>query len=441
MKRIKIPVIFLLMVFLLTACTPPAAQTPPSPSSAAKTPAISGALTPSPRPSPSAAVSAAPQTQNAPEPTPTPIPVSSVAFEASVELRKGTEYPLHVQVLPRDATRQSVFWASSDPSVVSVSETGLLYGVGGGTASVTATASNGVTGTCLVTVTVPVDSLRFDAEEVTLNRDDTLLLRPFIAPADATERDLVYTSGDDAVASVASDGTVLARGAGSTIITCAAPNGAHASCRVTVVVPVQYLTFEFPGELFRVGDTVSFAVALHPADATDKRVSVSLEGEGAELSGETAIYFYAGGEAILTATAADGAEARITLAAVDLNAFAEEVLRLTNEQRAVGGLPPLASSSALLQTAFARARELPLSFSHDRPDGRSCFTAFEENGAAYLSAGENIAYGYTSPAEVVGAWMDSPGHRENILNVAFGRLGVGVELSGGTLYWSQAFSD
>ena len=79
-------------------------------------------------------------------------------------------------------------------------------------------------------------------------------------------------------------------------------------------------------------------------------------------------------------------------------------------------------------------------FSHTRPDGRSCFTALTDLGISYGGAGENIAYGQSSPEEVMTAWMNSSGHRANILNSSFTKLGVGVYKSGNTIYWVQLFT-
>jgi uncharacterized protein YkwD len=87
-----------------------------------------------------------------------------------------------------------------------------------------------------------------------------------------------------------------------------------------------------------------------------------------------------------------------------------------------------------------RAEELIQSFSHTRPDGTSCFTAFDEFGVDYRAAGENIAAGQKTPEDVVNSWMNSSGHRANILSENFTAIGVGVaEDVNGTLYWVQMF--
>lgn len=104
---------------------------------------------------------------------------------------------------------------------------------------------------------------------------------------------------------------------------------------------------------------------------------------------------------------------------------AAEVIRLVNEERAKQGLPALKTTDALTRAAQVRADELLTLFSHTRPDGRSCFTALGEAGVSYRAAGENIAMGYPTPAAVVEGWMNSPGHRDNILSDSYTTIGVG----------------
>lgn len=119
--------------------------------------------------------------------------------------------------------------------------------------------------------------------------------------------------------------------------------------------------------------------------------------------------------------------------------FYAEVLRLVNIERAAYGLSALTTTDALQSAANVRASELKTTFSHNRPNGSSCFTALSEAGISYSTAGENIAWGQRTPEAVVKAWMESQGHRENILKSSFKQLGVGYVEVNGTPYWSQLF--
>lgn len=116
-------------------------------------------------------------------------------------------------------------------------------------------------------------------------------------------------------------------------------------------------------------------------------------------------------------------------------AYAAQVIELVNEERAKEGLSALQSDEKAAAAAQVRAEEILVSFSHTRPDGRSCFTALDEAGASYRTAGENIALGQRTPEEVVNAWMDSEGHRKNILSSSFKAIGVGYSENG----WVQLF--
>ena len=112
-----------------------------------------------------------------------------------------------------------------------------------------------------------------------------------------------------------------------------------------------------------------------------------------------------------------------------------------NIERAKAGKQPLSSDMNLNQAAQVRAQEIVRAFSHTRPDGRDCFTAMKEAGVSYRAAGENIAMGQRTPEQVVAGWMDSDGHRENILSDRFGRLGVGYHVENGRAYWVQMFAN
>lgn len=117
-----------------------------------------------------------------------------------------------------------------------------------------------------------------------------------------------------------------------------------------------------------------------------------------------------------------------------------EVLSLVNSERAKAGLAPLTLNEKAVEAAQTRAAEIQTSFSHTRPDGRSFSTALTEAGVTYRASGENIAYGQTSAAQVMNSWMNSSGHRANILNSGYTEIGIGhVKSASGTDYWVQLF--
>lgn len=119
--------------------------------------------------------------------------------------------------------------------------------------------------------------------------------------------------------------------------------------------------------------------------------------------------------------------------------FAEQVVELVNAERAKEGLASLTIDKKVQAAAQVRAVEIKTSFSHTRPNGSSFATALKEQGVTYRRSGENIAWGQRTPQEVVNAWMNSSGHRANIMNENFTKIGVGYYQHNGVNYWSQLF--
>ncbi len=121
-------------------------------------------------------------------------------------------------------------------------------------------------------------------------------------------------------------------------------------------------------------------------------------------------------------------------------AYGLRITELVNEHRTAAGLAPVQYSAQVSKAAQTRAVEIEKSFSHTRPDGRYFSTVFAEHGLSYRYAGENIAWGQKSPEEVVTAWMNSAGHRANIMNAKFTTLGVGYRQNArGVNYFTQLF--
>ena len=122
--------------------------------------------------------------------------------------------------------------------------------------------------------------------------------------------------------------------------------------------------------------------------------------------------------------------------------YLKQVVDLVNAERAKEGLAPLSVNAKVQAAAQVRAMESEKLFSHTRPDGSSFATALKEQGVSYRRAGENIAWGQRTPEQVVNAWMNSAGHRANIMNPNFTTIGVGYyQNANGTNYWCQLFTN
>lgn len=128
-----------------------------------------------------------------------------------------------------------------------------------------------------------------------------------------------------------------------------------------------------------------------------------------------------------------------TQATTGASQFAQQVIDLTNQERAKGGLPALKGDGQLSSVALKKSQDMQANnyFSHTSPTYGSPFDMMRDFGVSYKTAGENIAQGQRTPQEVVQAWMNSEGHRKNIISRDFTHIGVGHEPKGN--HWTQMF--
>lgn len=121
----------------------------------------------------------------------------------------------------------------------------------------------------------------------------------------------------------------------------------------------------------------------------------------------------------------------------------EKVLEIVNQKRGAKGLNPLKMDAKLQKAANARAKEIVKKFDHVRPNGKKCYTILKSYGVTYHACGENIAEGQKNAKEVMNDWMHSSGHKANILDPSYSRLGVGLYKNpkNKKYYWVQIFTD
>lgn len=133
---------------------------------------------------------------------------------------------------------------------------------------------------------------------------------------------------------------------------------------------------------------------------------------------------------------------KINIPAVTTTAQENEVVRLVNIQRSKAGLPALKINWQLSRVARHKSADMANKgyFSHNSPTYGTPFQMMENFGLRFTAAGENIAYGQRTPAEVMNDWMNSPGHRSNIMSGSFSEIGVGLAKNkNGVCYWTQQF--
>ena len=133
---------------------------------------------------------------------------------------------------------------------------------------------------------------------------------------------------------------------------------------------------------------------------------------------------------------------KINIPAVTTTTQENEVARLVNVQRAKADLPALKNNWQLSRVARYKSADMANKgyFSHNSPTYGTPFQMMENFGLRFTAAGENIAYGQRTPAEVMNDWMNSPGHRSNIMSGSFSEIGVGLAKNkNGVCYWTQQF--
>ena len=181
------------------------------------------------------------------EPTPEIIEATSVSLnKTSLTLEIGESETLAATVLPSNATDKSVTWTSSAQSVATVAS-GKITAIGSGTATITATTSNGKKATCSVTVNEPapeiieVTSVSLNRTSLTLEIGESETLTATVLPSNATDKSVTWTSSAQSVATVA-NGKITAVGSGTATITATTSNGKTATCMVTVNAAVPKIT-------------------------------------------------------------------------------------------------------------------------------------------------------------------------------------------------------
>ena len=249
--------------------------------------------------------------------------------------KKGQTYQLKATASPSNATTKSVTWKSSNTKVVTVNSAGKLTAVGNGSATITATAKDGSKKkvTCKVTVKIPTV---VKVSRVSLNKNDLALtskgqsyqLSASVAPSNASNKSVKWTSGNPKVATVSSSGKVTAVANGNTTITATAADGSGKKdiCAVTVNIPKPADPTPTPTpsvvkvssvslnpsslSLTKKGQTAQLSASVSPSNATNKSVTWSSSNNNVATVSNGMVTAVGNGSATITATAADGSGKR-----------------------------------------------------------------------------------------------------------------------------------
>lgn len=246
--------------------------------------------------------------------------VESITLEpTSLVLIEGNSQRLTATVLPTFASTKDIEWSSSAPNIATVSATGLVTALKSGNCVITAAAvdGSGVTATCPVTVTEnPVTSVTLNRSTATLKATETVQLSGSVLPANASNKNLVWTTSDENIATVSESGLVTAVAVGEVTITATSQStpDISATCWVSVVPTlVASITLSQTSVSLKATETVSLTATVTPETATIKDVTWTSDNpKVATVDENGVITAVAVGEAVITATATDGSGVKAT---------------------------------------------------------------------------------------------------------------------------------
>ncbi len=245
-------------------------------------------------------------------------PVTSIVLEPKqVSLLRGKETSLNATVRPSNATNKAVTWTSSNIQVATVDDTGKVTAVGLGTTIIRAKAEDGsnVYDNCTVRVVQEVTSIRISEDAIEVQVNKTMALTASVLPENAGNRNVVWSSADETIATVNSDGVVTGVKAGTTSVraTAADGSGVYAEASVTVTQPVTSLKFDISSLTIAIGQTEKLNVTVLPSNATNKNVIwLSLDEDVVTVDQDGNIEGLAVGTTTVIVTATDGSGKKAT---------------------------------------------------------------------------------------------------------------------------------
>jgi len=208
-----------------------------------------------------------------------PIPVESVSLDkTSLRIPIGSKATLTAIILPENATVKDVIWSSSNPSIATVgSITGEITGIAAGSAVITATTIDGhFSAQCSVQVIVPVTGITLDKNTLTISEGETQALMATVLPDNAYNKEVVWSSSNQAIATVTGDGKVTGVSAGSAVITATTSDGnKKATCRITVIkpIPINEIILSKNTLSMIVGESFTLTATILPSNATETDLS------------------------------------------------------------------------------------------------------------------------------------------------------------------------
>ena len=392
----------------------------------------------------------------------TEVPITKVTFPTAITVYTGETKTLTVGANPTNTTyKTAITWKVDDQGFFTskVNGTGTKanqassISITGKKACTTGTVKASIkvydstgkyiktyAGTCKVTVkaAVALKSISLSKTSATVNVGSSLTLGVNYNPTNTTvAKNVTWTSSNTKVATVAG-GKVVAKAPGTVTVT-AKVGGKSATCKVTVKAPITSVKLSKTSATINVGSNLGLSVTYSPANTTDSKTITwtSSNTAVATVSKGTITGKKAGTATITAKMGSKTATCKITVKAV-APSFVNvgDCYTRINNYRKSAGLKALVKDTKLESIAQTRAKEIVSKFSHTRPNGQSGLTLISGN----IYKGENIAKGQTSCAAVMTAWYNSAGHKANMLNSHFTKVGFAGYKYNGNFYWVTMFS-
>ena len=383
-----------------------------------------------------------------------PDPTSVKINPTSVTLGVGESYTITENTDSGTyANSANLKWTSTNTKVATVtkgsSNKATITAKATGTAYVKITLYNGKTAQCKVTVKTAPSSVTTNPSSVTLGVGESYTISENTNGGTyANAANLKWTSSNAGVATVtkgsANKAIIKAKGPGTAYIKITLYNGKTAQCKVTVkTAPSSVKTNPASvtlgvGESYTISENTNSGSYANAANlkwiSSNSHVATVTKGS----SNKSKITAKGAGTAYIKITLYNGKTAQCKVT-VNEDPYAEKVLEIVNNERVKAGKKPLAARADLTELANIRVKEIVEKFSHERPDGTSVFDLAKARGISYGSMAENIAKGQDTPESVMSAWMNSQGHRNNILSSSYTYVGIAHYKYNDIDYWVQVF--
>ena len=389
----------------------------------------------------------------------TEVPFTKVSLTSAVAAKVGEAKT--VTTAPANATSKTLItWTVEDNGAFttkingngtyknqasSITVTGKKAGTGTITATVKEYSSAGklvktykVKSTVVITADVALKGITLSKTSATINKGNAVSLTVTYNPTNTTaSKTITWSTSNSAVATV-SGGKVTAKAPGTATIT-AKCGTKTATCKVTVKAPVTSLKLGQTTATINVGSTLGLSATYAPSNTTDSKTITwtTSNSKVATVSGGRVTAKAAGTATITAKMGTKTATCKVTVKQV-----APKFITVTdcytqlNKYRTSAKVGNLKKDANLEKIAQTRAKELVTSFSHTRPNGKSGLSLISGN----IYKGENIAKGQKTCAAVMTAWYNSAGHKANMLNKNFTKVGIAGYEYNGTIYWVTMFS-